>query len=111
MTIAPPPHSSIALPMIDTAPTTQFQKLSGEDFLFERPGDSGKLVKYRNCATCACVMVAVAEALPGMYIVKGGTVDDPQEDAKHQPVLEIYRRNAPEWCTPWAGAAQKEGPA
>ncbi|KAF7190022.1 hypothetical protein HII31_08353 [Pseudocercospora fuligena] len=90
-------------------PQDKFKKLSGNDFLFERVGDSGKKVKYQNCANCATVMVANVEAMPGMLIVKAGTVDDPAEDAKHQPQMEIYRRNAPEWCTPWASAAQKEG--
>ena len=87
----------------------QFKKLSGNDFLFERVGDSGKKVKYQNCANCATVMIANVEAMPGMLIVKAGTVDDPAEDAKHQPQMEIYRKNAPEWCTPWASAAQKDG--
>ena len=54
-------------------------------------------------------MIANVEAMPGMLIVKAGTVDDPAEDAKHQPQMEIYRKNAPEWCTPWASAAQKDG--
>lgn len=87
----------------------QFKKLSGDDLLFERVGDSGKKVKYRNCGNCATIMTAFVEATPDFYIVKGGTVDDPAEDAKHKPAIEIYRKNAPEWCTPWSGAAQKEG--
>lgn len=87
---------------------SQFKKLSGTDFKFDRKGDSGKEVHYQNCGKCATVMVAKADAMPGVNIVKGGTVDDPKEDAKHKPMLEIYRRNAPEWCTPWSCAEQKE---
>lgn len=86
----------------------QYKKLSGTDFLFTRQGDSGKGVNYFNCGKCATIMLADVEAMPDVYVVKAGTVDDAQEDAKHKPQLEIYRKNAPEWCTPWAGAEQKE---
>ncbi|CAK4031124.1 related to DUF636 domain [Lecanosticta acicola] len=89
-------------------PADKYKKLSGTDLKFTRVADSGKDVHYSNCANCATVMMAQADAMPGVNIVKGGTVDDPKEDAKHQPVQEIFRRNAPEWCTPWSCAEQKE---
>lgn len=53
-------------------------------------------------------MIADIEAMPGVVLVKGGTVDDFAEDAKHAPQQEIYRKNAPEWCTPFSGAEQKQ---
>ncbi|KAF2168316.1 hypothetical protein M409DRAFT_21753 [Zasmidium cellare ATCC 36951] len=89
-------------------PNDKFHKLSGDDFKFERIGDSGKAVKYRNCGNCACVMTANADAMPGVTILKGGTVDDFEEDRKHQPVLEVYTKNRPEWCHGFGGAQQKE---
>jgi hypothetical protein len=54
-------------------------------------------------------MVASIEALPGLMVLKGGTVDDPEVLAKNKPATEIYRKNAPEWCTPFAGTVQMEG--
>ena len=97
-----------SLSLQDTDPM-QFKQLSGTDFKFERIGDSGKPVRYQNCSRCATIMVAHVEAMPGVNIVKGGTVDDQAEMAKHQPVMEIYRKNAPKWCTAWGGAEQKDG--
>ncbi|KAK4504822.1 hypothetical protein PRZ48_002784 [Zasmidium cellare] len=89
-------------------PNDKFHKLSGEDFKFERTGDSGNAVKYRNCGNCATVMTANTDSTAGLTILKGGTVDDFEADKKHQPVMEIYTRNRPEWCHPFASAQQKE---
>lgn len=76
--------------------------------MYDRKADSGNTVHYKNCGKCATVMMAQSAGLPGVNIVKGGTVDDFGEDAKHKPLLEIYRKNAPEWCTPFKDAEQKE---
>lgn len=89
----------------------QFKKLSGSDLTYDRVGDSGKTVHYRNCAKCATVMAANADAMPGMIILKGGTVDDPEAINKNKPGVEIYTKDRPEWCTPWSIAAQKEAGA
>ncbi|KAK4631809.1 hypothetical protein CLAFUW4_02930 [Fulvia fulva] len=89
-------------------PQDNFKKLSGTDFKYNRLADSGNTVHYRNCGKCGTIIVADTDSMPGIYILKAGTVDDEAEVAKHKPGLEIYRKNAPEWCTPWSCAAQKE---
>lgn len=86
----------------------QFKKLSGTNFLYTRTGDSGKPINYTNCGKCGTIMTADVQALEGVVLVKGGTVDDLTLDAKLAPKVEIYRKTAPEWCTPVAGAALKE---
>lgn len=82
--------------------------MSGNDLQYTRIADSGKPVHYANCAKCATVMTANAEAMPGITILKGGTVDDQEAIAKNKPGVEIYTKNRPEWCAPFADAAQKE---
>lgn len=76
-------------------PADKFKKLSGTDFLYTRTGDSGKSVNYQNCGTCATVMVADIEAMPGVKLVKGGTLDDTAAIDKAQPGVEIYTKNRP----------------
>lgn len=87
-------------------PQDNFKKLTGSDFLFQRTGDSGKEVKYKNCGKCATVMIADIEAMPGVVLVKGGTVD--ADANQFEPKLELYRKNAPDWCPGFKGAEQKE---
>ncbi|EMF14969.1 uncharacterized protein SEPMUDRAFT_37223 [Sphaerulina musiva SO2202] len=89
-------------------PLDKFKKLSGTNFLYTRTGDSGKPINYTNCGKCGTIMTADVQALEGVVLVKGGTVDDLTLDAKLAPKVEIYRKTAPEWCTPVAGAALKE---
>ncbi|CAK1361135.1 hypothetical protein CB0940_03463 [Cercospora beticola] len=90
-------------------PEANFKKTAGKDHLFSRTGDSGKSVNYKNCAKCATVMIADIDVMPGVVLVKGGTVDDPAVDAKNAPQMEIYRKNAAPWCTAWSGVAQVDG--
>ncbi|CZT19935.1 related to DUF636 domain protein [Ramularia collo-cygni] len=89
-------------------PADKFKKLSGKDFLYSREGDSGKPVNYQNCGRCGTIMVADIEAMPGIKLVKAGTVDDADAITKGAPVVELYTRSRPGWCSPWKGADQKE---
>lgn len=76
-------------------PADKFTKLSGTDLLYSRTGDSGKSVNYSNCGKCATVMVADIEAMPGVKLVKGGTLDDADAIENVKPGLEIYTKNRP----------------
>ncbi|EGP84204.1 unnamed protein product [Zymoseptoria tritici ST99CH_1A5] len=89
-------------------PEGNFKKLSGSDFKYSRKGDSGKSVNYSNCGKCATVMIADIEAMPGVVLVKGGTLDDESVMAKAEPKVELYTKNRPSWCGAWSGAEQKE---
>lgn len=89
-------------------PADKYKKLSGTDFKFSRIGDSTKSVNYQNCGNCATVMTADIEAMPGVKLIKGGTLDDADAIAKAKPGMEIYTKNRPEWCGAWQSAEQKE---
>jgi hypothetical protein len=53
-------------------------------------------------------MVANIEAMPGVVLVKGGTLDDGEAIKAADPKVEIYTKNRPGWCGAWGGAEQKE---
>ncbi|KAI5249252.1 hypothetical protein E4T43_00738 [Aureobasidium subglaciale] len=90
-------------------PTDKYKILSGSLRTFTRKGDSGKDVTYNYCQNCPTVLFVQVEAMPGINIVKMGTLDD--EDAYEglgKPGMEIYTKNRPSWCEPIPGAEQKE---
>jgi hypothetical protein len=52
------------------------------------------------------------EALPGVYIVKAGTLDDREYlENEGKPVKEIFTKNRPNWCLSYEarGVLQKPG--
>jgi hypothetical protein len=52
------------------------------------------------------------EALPGVYIVKAGTLDDREYlENEGQPKKEIFTKNRPGWCVSYEmkGVLQKPG--
>jgi hypothetical protein len=53
-------------------------------------------------------MVADIEAMPGVVLLKAGTVDDEDAIKAAEPKMEIYTKNRPEWCAAWGSAEQKE---
>ena len=75
-----------------------------------RKGDSGKPLDYDLCARCGTIMFCDAAALPGVLIVKSGTLDDRgYEEREGRPTLEIFTRNRPEWCPAWTDVVTREG--
>jgi hypothetical protein len=88
----------------------QLKKLSGTPKPFTRPGESGKNLDYQLCDTCGTIMLCHIGAVPGVVLVKAGTLDDREYLEKHgKPVQEIYTRNRPSWCAEWRGVEQREG--
>lgn len=53
-------------------------------------------------------MIADIEAMPGVTLVKAGTIDDADIIAKAEPGLEMYTKNRPSFCGSWKSAEQKE---
>lgn len=53
-------------------------------------------------------MSVEADAIPGLLIVKSGTVDGQDVLDHNKPVAEIYTKRRPTWCTAFESAAQKE---
>lgn len=64
---------------------------SGEMRIFVDRGESGLPVQRHFCPTCGSPIVSIAEALPGLTIVKAGTLDEPDFV---QPTQEAYCRDA-----------------
>lgn len=73
----------------------QYLQLSGTDKLFKRKGDSGKDVTYHQCASCGTIMWVEVDAMPGIKIVKTGTIDDEDALKNATPALEMYCKDRP----------------
>ena len=75
----------------------------GDTRVFLDKGDSG-LPSYRHfCGQCGAPVVTKATNLPGMVLVKAGTLDD--QTGLH-PQAEIYTDHALTWQTHVADAVQ-----
>ncbi|MGC2201720.1 MAG: GFA family protein [Stellaceae bacterium] len=61
---------------------------------FNGRGDSGKTVHRRFCPECGSPILSEAEALPGLAIIKAGTLDDP---SWVKPAMEIFCDSAQPW--------------
>jgi hypothetical protein len=66
----------------------------GETRIYEDRGESGAAVYRHFCATCGSPIRSMAAALPGLTIVKAGTLDTPDQ---WPPVLEAYCNSALNW--------------
>lgn len=75
----------------------------GETRFFVDTGDSGQLSYRHFCVSCGSPILTRASTLPGMVLVKAGTLDSMEG---LQPQLEIYTERAVKWLAPIAGAAR-----
>ncbi|WP_374413500.1 GFA family protein [Novosphingobium colocasiae] len=67
---------------------------SGETRVFVDHGESGAAVDRHFCPQCGSPIRSMAAALPGLTIVKMGTLDRPDQ---WPPVLEAYCDSAAQW--------------
>ena len=74
---------TVSLPI----PADRVEVISGEIATFDKPGDSGRVVRMQRCARCGTNMINVPLAAPDTVIVKAGTLDDP---SWLQPVGNIW---------------------
>lgn len=75
----------------------------GETKFFLDHGDSG-LPSYRHfCGGCGSPVMTKATNLPGLILVKAGTLDDPEG---LWPQVEIYTDHAAKWHEPVVGATR-----
>jgi len=87
----------------------QFRVTRGISKQYTRQGDSGKGVTYNNCPICSACLFVEPEAMPGVKIVKMGTVDDKDWlDQVGPPTKEIYCKNLWKWESGVSGAEQKQ---
>lgn len=75
----------------------------GETRFFVDTGDSGQPSYRHFCGSCGSPVLTKAMTLPGVVLVKAGTLDSMEG---LQPQLEIYTERAVKWLTPIAGAAR-----
>ena len=73
---------------------TQALSLQGALKTFSSLGDSGKAVDRRFCPECGAAILSEAGGLPGVAIIKAGTLDD---TSWVKPEMEIYCDSAQPW--------------
>ena len=74
---------------------------TGETKVFTDKGDSGKAVWRHFCGNCGSPILSKVEAMPGLSLVKAGTLDDM---SGLKPGIEVYTDHAAAWVAPIAGA-------
>ena len=74
---------------------------TGETKVFTDTGDSGKSVWRHFCGACGSPILSKVEAMPGLSLVKAGTLDDM---SGLKPGIEVYTDHAAAWVVPIAGA-------
>ena len=74
---------------------------TGETKVFTDTGDSGKAVWRHFCGNCGSPILSKVEVMPGLALVKAGTLDDM---SGLTPGIEVYTDHAAAWVAPIAGA-------
>ena len=69
--------------------------------VYDDKGDSGQPVYRHFCGNCGSPIVSKVAMMPGVIMVKAGTLDDLSGLA---PTVEVYADHAPAWVVPIAGA-------
>jgi hypothetical protein len=73
---------------------------TGETRIFKDIGDSGKAVYRHFCGQCGSPIIALAEAIAGVTIVKVGSLD---QGYRLTPTQEAYCGSAVPWMPALAG--------
>jgi hypothetical protein len=74
---------------------------TGETKVFVDSGDSGLPVNRHFCGHCGSPIASQVGTIPGMVMVKAGTLDDMSGIT---PAIEVYADHAADWAAPIAGA-------
>lgn len=74
---------------------------TGETRVFHDRGDSGQAVLRHFCGACGSPILSEVAVMPGLKLVKAGTLDD---FSGLTPSVEVYTDHAAAWVTPVAGA-------
>ena len=79
----------------------------GETKVYDDKGDSGQPVYRHFCANCGSPIISKVAVMPGLVMVKAGTLDD---ISGLKPAVEVYTDHAAGWITPIPGAQRfKQG--
>jgi hypothetical protein len=69
--------------------------------VFTDKGDSGQPVWRHFCPDCGSPILSKVAAMPGLVLIKAGTLDDM---SGLTPGIEVYTDHAAAWVAPIAGA-------
>jgi len=83
------------------AVTDAAYRQQGETRVFVDTGESGALVLRHFCGNCGSPIVSIAGAIPGLTLIKGGSLDDP---GLWTPSVEAYCDSS----LPWLPAVANE---
>jgi hypothetical protein len=86
-------QSGTAFSVVSAYPASAYDQ-TGETRVFADRGDSGKGVARHFCPNCGSPIISVADAMPGIVIVKAGSLDG---FADVRPTAEVYCDNALSW--------------
>lgn len=86
-------QSGTAFSLVCVVTDDQYRQ-TGETRVFQDKGDSGAAVYRHFCAHCGSPILSVAGILPGLTIIKAGTLDDP---SPWRPMAEAYCDTALPW--------------
>jgi hypothetical protein len=64
---------------------------------FEDTGDSGQPVHRRFCPECGSPIISEVDVMPGLTLIKAGTLDDTKWV---KPTMEVYCSSAQAWGPP-----------
>lgn len=70
--------------------------MQGELKTYTDTGDSGKSLFRKFCPECGSSIATEVEVMPGMIMLKAGSLDDP---SIVQPVMQIYCDSAQPWVS------------
>lgn len=79
---------------------------TGVTRIFHDTGDSGQVVERHFCPDCGSLIVSIAAVMPGVTIVKAGTLDG---FAGLVPAAEVYCDNSLSWLPALPVAARFPG--
>ena len=82
---------SMSMPM----PRAHLEHLSGALAVYDKPSDSGRVVRMNACATCGTKLWNEPLASPAMIVLKPGTLDDA---SWIRPVGNIWTDSALPWA-------------
>ena len=68
--------------------------IEGSPKTYASKGDTGKQITSRFCPNCGSTIVSEAEIMPGVTMIRAGTLDD---TSWLNPAMEIYCDSAQPW--------------
>jgi hypothetical protein len=80
---------------VAAVPADSFTVERGEPRVYATTGESGKKVYRSFCPECGSTLFSSAEAVPGLYFVEAGSLDDA---SWLEPAMHIYTSTAQPWA-------------